>query len=428
MEKELLVSIDLSGTPHFVGRLWIHERRGRERASFEYSKEWRSLPSAFSLEPALSLGAGKFHTDKALFGSVGDSAPDRWGRMLMNRFEAREAHRKNRKARRLKESDYLLMVDDRTRQGALRFSTSPDGSFLTSYESFPIPPLVDLEKLVSRATKIENQDDLPSGEDLRDMFAPGSSLGGARPKAVVVDQNKNLFIAKFPSPKDEWDVELWEYVALKMAKRVWIPVPDFELQNISGQHVLLLKRFDRDGADIRIPFLSAMSMLSANDGDRRSYLDIAEALIEHGASTRKDLENLWRRLVFNILVSNLDDHLRNHGFLYDQEHMGWRLSPIYDLEPLPEQVKGRYLQTCIDLENNSASLDLAFEVAEEFSLTQSEARKIAKEVGESTKNWRREAEQAGAGKKEIDFMSSAFEHENLSLALRGHTKIFQNLP
>jgi serine/threonine-protein kinase HipA len=235
--------------------------------------------------------------------------------------------------------------------------------------------------------------------------------------AVVVGQDNELLIAKFPSPKDEWNVELWEAVALKLARKAGIPVPDFWLQNISGQHVLLLKRFDRGGENIRIPYLSAMSMLSANDGDRRSYLDIAEALNEHGAETKKDLEDLWRRLVFNILVSNLDDHLRNHGFLYDQKLMGWRLSPIYDLEPLPEHVKGRFLQTCIDVENNRASLDLAFEVAEEFDLTSAEARKTAKEVGESTKSWRREAEQAGAGKKEIDFMSSAFEHENLKKAL-----------
>ena len=419
MEKELFVHINLSGKTHFVGRLWIHERKGVERASFEYSRTWRESALRFSLEPALSLGEGRFHTDKALFGSIGDSAPDRWGRMLMDRLEAREAVREDRKARRLKESDYLLMVDDRTRQGALRFSADPDGSFLASYESFHIPPLVNLGKLLSRSNRIVNQTEMD--EDLRDMFAPGSSLGGARPKAVVLDQNNDLLIAKFPSPKDEWNVELWEYLAFKMAKKAGIPVPDFELQNISGHHVLLLRRFDRVGQNIRVPFLSAMGMLDARDGDRRSYLEIAESLIEHGASAEQDLKDLWRRIMFNILVSNVDDHLRNHGFLFDQKNNGWRLSPIYDLEPMPEHVKGRFLHTNIDMNNNSASLDLAFDVAEEFYLTPSEARDIAREVGEAVKGWRKNAELAGAGKREIDFMSSAFEHEDLRQALRSKT-------
>lgn len=417
METELFVHIDLSGKPHFVGRLWIHERKGVERASFEYAKSWKDSHLSFSLDPALSLGEGRFHTDKALFGSIGDSAPDRWGRMLMNRLEAREAVQEGRKARRLKESDYLLLVDDRTRQGALRFSADLDGPFLASYESFHIPPLVSLGKLLSRSNRIVNQTEIE--EDLRDMFAPGSSLGGARPKAVVVDQNNDLLIAKFSSPKDEWDVELWEYLTFKMAKKAGIPVPDFELRNISGHHVLLLRRFDRAGQNIRVPFLSAMSMLDAREGERRSYLEIAESLVEHGASAKQDLKDLWRRIVFNILVSNVDDHLRNHGFLFEQPNNGWRLSPIYDLEPMPEHVKGRFLHTNVDMDNSSASLDLAFDVAQEFYLTASAARNIAREVGEAVRGWRKGAELAGAGKREVDFMSSAFEHENLRKALQG---------
>ncbi len=415
MPREIFVFIDISGIQHAAGNLWIHDRHGIQRSSFKYNPGWLASPHGFAIEPSLPLGEGTYHTDRPLFGSMGDAAPDRWGRMLMERMESREARKENRKARRLGEDDYLLMVDDRTRQGALRFAIRPDGPFSASSPSTRIPPLVELGRLLESSNRIINQEE--RDQDLRDILEPGSSLGGARPKASVMDRQGNLWIAKFPGPADEWDVEMWEYVALRLAQKAGIPVPDFQLQNISGQNILLTRRFDRRGV-IRIPFVSAMTLLEGGDGDQRSYLEIAEALMINGAAAQRDLKDLWQRMIFNVLISNLDDHLRNHGFLFDQKRFGWRLAPIYDLEPLPEQVKGRFLQTSIDLDNNAASLELAFEVAEEFGLSMKEAKKLAWETGRITRTWKQEASLMGAGQREMDYMASAFEHENLRIALQ----------
>ena len=409
MDKNIFVHIDLSGKTYFVGRLWLKERKGSESVTFEYAPEWQSSPACFSLEPALVAGKGKYHTDKALFGSIGDSVPDRWGRTLMDRLEIGNARKEGRKARKLKTSDYLLMVDDRTRQGALRFSMEKEGPFLASYSDIHIPPLIYLGKLLRASEKVTKRQALD--RDIRDIFEPGSSLGGARPKAVVLDTNK-LLIAKFPSPKDEWDVELWEFLSLRMAKKAGIHVPDFRLEKVLGKNVLLLDRFDRAEHRIRIPFLSAMSMLGASDGEVRSYLEIAESLMEYGAQPDKDLKELWQRIVFNILISNLDDHLRNHGFLYDGQS-GWRLSPVYDLEPTPEQVKARYLQTNINENDSSASIELAYEVIDDFGIKITEAKKIVKKTATAVKDWYKDAVRFGADRLEIDFISSAFEHDDI---------------
>jgi serine/threonine-protein kinase HipA len=417
MPENIFVHIDLAGKTHFAGRLWLHDRHGRESASFEYAREWQSTPVCFPLEPALIGGEGAFHTSNPLFGSISDSSPDRWGRTLMNRMEARRAKLENNKARNLKESDYLLMVDDRTRQGALRFSTHKDGPFLASCTDTHIPPLIMLGKLLNASGRIMAHKEID--QDIRDIFEPGSSLGGARPKAMVSDTNSNLLIAKFPSPKDEWDVELWEFLSLRMAQRAGIPVPYFRLEKILGKNVLLLGRFDRKGEHVRVPFLSAMSMLGASDGDRKSYIEIGDVLQEYGARTSEDLIDLWRRIVFNIMISNVDDHLRNHGFLYEGPS-GWRLSPLYDLEPTPDHVKARILHTNIDLNNGTASLDLAYEVIEYFGLTLAAAKKIALKVGNAVKEWDKEAARFGAGKQEIDFMRSAFDHADLKQALTGN--------
>ena len=406
MSKKILVHIDLNGQTHHVGRLWIHERNRRESASFEYSDHWLSHKACFSLEPALHLGPGSFHTDKALFGSIGDSAPDRWGRNLMKRLEARLAQKEKRTARSLRESDFLLLVNDFARQGALRF-TMDGASFLAPTGKASVPPVVDLPRLLKASERfIENREE---DEDIRDLVEPGSSLGGARPKAVVTDKG-NMLIAKFPNKNDDWDVPAWEYLSLKMAGKAGIKTPGFRLVKAAGRNVLLLDRFDRDG-ELRIPFLSAMSMLSAADGEQRSYLEIGDALQQHGACAGEDLKELWRRIVFNIMVSNVDDHLRNHGFLYTGQ-AGWQLSPIYDLEPTPAHIKDRYLSTTITETDGTASLDLAYEVIETFGLTLSEAKNIAVKIGKVTKNWQNQAHQIGIHKREIEMMASAFEHEN----------------
>ena len=415
MSREIFVYMDLLSKPFFVGNLWLKKKDGEERATFEYSKRWLENPVSMALEPALQLGKGKYHTkDQAFFGSISDSTPDRWGRTLMDRMEARKAKQENRKARKLLESDYLLMVDDFTRLGALRFKTDHKGPFLANYDKSKIPPLVELGSLLNKANRIVSLEE--NNKDLQDVFEPGSSLGGARPKASVKDNNGKLYIAKFPSPKDDYDVALWEYIALNLAKEANIKVPNFYLHNVSGKNVLILDRFDRS-EDSRIPFLSAMSMLNAKDYETRSYLEIGEALIENSYNPKENLQELWKRMAFNVLSSNLDDHLRNHGFIFNLNKKGWELSPMYDLEPLPEKVKARFLQTSIDLDDKTASIDLAFEVCEEFDYSLSEAKDEAQNIAKKTKQWKKVAQDLKVRRQEIDFMSSAFENEDLKKAL-----------
>ena len=415
MENEVFVYLDLQGTPQLVGRLWMRARRDRESATFEYDETWLAHPERFSLEPALMLGPGPFHTpsDQPLFGAIGDSAPDSWGRVLMRRAERRRAESERQPPRTLREIDYLLMVDDEARMGALRFARQAGGQFLAPYGSRRIPPLIELPRLLSAAEHALNGVD--TEEDLRLLLAPGSSLGGARPKASIRDRDGNLAIAKFPSKGDEINTVLWEGLALTLAAKAGIAVPVWRIETVVGESVLILRRFDRD-AGSRLPFLSAMSMLGAKDNEPRSYLEFVDILRQHGAAPQEDMKSLWRRIVFSILISNTDDHLRNHGFLWAGP-AGWRLSPAYDLNPVPADVKPRILSTAIDLEDGTASLKLAFEVASYFELSSRQARSVASEVGRAVATWRNEAGRLGLGAAEIHRMASAFEHDDLKVVL-----------
>lgn len=414
MEKGVFVYLDLLGASHLVGRLWGRMRKSRESATFEYDKTWLAHADRFALEPALKLGPGPFHTpsDKPLFGAIGDSAPDRWGRVLMRRAERRRAERAGETPRTLWEIDYLLMVDDEARQGALRFAEREGGPFL-AHAATTIPPLIELPRLLSAAEHVASDSD--TDEDLRLLLAPGSSLGGARPKASVRDRDGHLAVAKFPHQGDEINTVLWEAVALTLAANASIQVPAWRVEDVAGKPVLLLRRFDR-ASGIRLPFLSAMSMLGANDNDTRSYLEFVDALRQYGAAPKEDMRALWRRIVFSILISNTDDHPRNHGFLYAGPD-GWRLAPAYDLNPVPTDIKPRVLTTAIDLEDGTASLDRAMEVASYFELDAKMARAIAVEVGEAVVKWRGEAARLGLTTTEIERMASAFEHEDLQAAL-----------
>lgn len=421
MEREVFVYVDLRGTPHLVGRLLMRARRDRESATFEYDETWLAHPERFSLEPALTLGPGPFHTpsDQPLFGAIGDSAPDRWGLVLMRRAERRRAERERQTPRTLRELDYLMMVDDEARMGALRFALQAEGPFLAQYASRRIPPLIELPRLLSAAENALNDTD--TEEDLRLLLAPGSSLGGARPKASIRDRDGSLAIAKFPSKGDEINTVLWEATALTLAAKAGIPVPVWRIESVPREAhkladpVLLLRRFDRDGV-LRLPFLSAMSMLGAKDNEPRSYLEFVDILRRYGAAPKEDMKALWRRIVFSILISNTDDHLRNHGFLWAGP-AGWRLSPAYDLNPVPTDMKPRILSTAIDLEDGTASLELALDVASYFELSSPEARAIASEVGRAIATWRNEAGKLGLSGAAIDRMASAFEHDDLKSAL-----------
>ncbi|OOG21460.1 phosphatidylinositol kinase [Thioalkalivibrio denitrificans] len=415
MDTEALVYVDLDGAPHLAGRLWARMRKGRDSATFEYGQDWLASPLRFSLEPALQLGPGPFHTPaiKPLFGAIGDSAPDRWGRVLMRRAERRRAEKAGETPRMLREIDYLLMVNDEARQGALRFASEPGGPFLAAGNVTPIPPLIELPRLLSAAEHVIG--DSESDEDLRLLLAPGSSLGGARPKASVRDKDGHLAIAKFPHRDDDYNVVLWEAVALSLAEKAGIPVAPWRIEMIADKAALIVRRFDRKG-QARIPFLSAMSMLGAIDNEARSYLEFVDVLRQHGAAFKKDSHLLWRRVVFSVLISNTDDHLRNHGFLYDGPE-GWRLAPAYDVNPVPTDIKPRVLTTAIGLDDGTASLDLALEVAEHFDLGAAEARAIAGEVAQAVSGWRNTAASLGLTKAEVDRMASAFDHDDLKMAL-----------
>lgn len=411
---DIEVHIDFAPGLKRVGTLHRHARRGGEAISFEYHADWLADPERFSLEPALTLGRAAFvPTDQQLiFGSIGDSAPDTWGRGLMQRAERRRAERESRPPHTLQELDYLLGVSDVSRLGALRFRTAGEKTF-QSLAAGAVPKLVDLGRLLGVTERILRDEE--TEEDLQMIFAPGSSLGGARPKASVVDQHGRLSIAKFPKENDEYSIELWEFVALTLAKQSGIRTPVNELLSVAGRPVLLSRRFDRAEAT-RVPFLSGLSMLTLRDGERASYPELVDVLTQHGAQAREDASELYRRMVLNVLISNDDDHLRNHGFLWIGPQ-GWVLSPVYDLNPTPVDVRPRILSTNITLDEATCDLELVLSSAEYFSLSPKDARRIVIEVAKITSKWREVAAEAGATNAEIRRMASAFEHDDLQRAL-----------
>lgn len=410
------VHVDLNGRTHLVGIAHRNVVRGAETILFEYAPEWLSNPDRFALEPALALTRGTFppRNGHSIFGSLGDSAPDTWGRRLMQRSERRQAEREGRAVRTLLESDYLLGVSDETRLGALRFRWVGETAFQAPPRNGRVPPLIKLGDLLQASDRIMRDDE--TDEDLQLIFAPGSSLGGARPKASIIDQHGHLSIAKFPKDGDDYSVETWEEIALRLAEKAGIVTPHHELVNVAGRAVLLSRRFDREGAH-RIPFLSAMAMTEYQDGETGSYPEIVDVLTSHGASAKADAHQLYRRVVFNVLISNVDDHLRNHGFLLRGRH-GWSLSPVYDLNPVPADVKARVLSTRIDLDEATCSLDLLLSSAGFYALDLAAAKSIIKDVGTATATWRDVARAVGARASEVSRMASAFEHADLQQSLK----------
>jgi serine/threonine-protein kinase HipA len=414
-DHQIYVSLQLGEKTHLVGKLWYHQRGARQSASFEYHANWLKHPEKFALDPALQLTGGAFHTgaEQTLFGAIGDSVPDRWGRVLMRRAESLRAKEAGSAVRTLSEIDYLLGVNDEIRQGALRFSLEPSGPYLAPKDKNSIPPLINLPHLLSATERYLNDDE--TAEDLKILLAPGSSLGGARPKASIRDKDGHLALAKFPKKDDEFNIVIWEAVSLTLAEKAGIQTAQWHLEQIMGKPVLILRRFDRGDGGNRIPFLSAMSMLGAKDNDPHSYLEIAYSLAQHGGNPNQDMEELWRRIVFTVLISNTDDHLRNHGFLYER-NKGWRLSPAYDINPTSLEVKARMLSTSINFDDPTASLDAALSVTDDFRIKKTRTYEIIKDVASAVKKWRCTAEQFGLSKKEIDRMASAFEHEDLKKA------------
>jgi serine/threonine-protein kinase HipA len=420
MQREIHVYIDVSNSAVLVGRLWTRERSGKTSASFTYDDAWRRRPGAFALSPALPLSPGQFNTNRPLFIAFTDAAPDSWGMKVMRRYERMRSEVEGREPRTWSDVDFLARVDDRTRIGALRFKDANGDSFLTT-ENKPVPPLMDLPVLLGASDRIDRG--RGSNKDVAMVLAPGTSLGGARPKATVRDQNGQLLVAKFPKRDDDWPVTRWEATTLALAKEAGVVVPErFFWKAIKGKAVLFLGRFDRTDANFRIPYMSAMSALDATDHDEdRSYLELAEVIRQQGSMPGADLKQLWRRIVFNILVSNTDDHLRNHAFLRDGN--GWRLSPAFDMNPCPVDVKKRIHALAIDELDHNASLETALAVGLQFGLTNKEALSIAAEVGGAVARWREVAKIHKLAPGEINRMSSAFEHDDLRQATRGVVKI-----
>lgn len=405
-DKKISVYINLDGADELVGTLWAHFYRGKETSDFEYSQKWLSNRKAFSLEPGLFLGEGKQINPRQtpLLGSFSDSAPDTWGRILMRKYEIQLARENNRNPKTLNEIDYLLYVNDFARQGALRFKTEENDSFLWPGDLKSIPPLIHLSRLLYASEKIIDSEE--QNADLKLLLAPGSSLGGARPKASVIDESGSLCIVKFPKKDDYANNVLWESVALTLAKSCGLNTQEWSLKKVANKDVIILKRFDRKGLE-RIHFLSAMSMLNAvdNDTEIHCYLDIADAIRQYGASPKEDLIELWKRIMFSILISNTDDHLRNHGFLYVNEK-GWKLSPLYDVNPSIDNKKA--LSTYITENDNTQSIDLALEVCEYFGISLKNARDITANMKKKVSNWSNVAKNHKLSKSEIERMESAF--------------------
>lgn len=412
-EKAIYVYENWSGeNPVLIGTLFASSVRGKEQFSFEYDTMWLASESAnYFLDPDLALYRGRQYVpmDKTIFGVFADSCPDRWGRVLMKRREAIQAKKEDRKPKTLGESDYLLGVYDRTRMGALRFKVKEDGPFLSDDDSLALPPWTTLRTLEAASLGFENDKSGLGEKWIKQLLAPGSSLGGARPKATVQDENGNLWIAKFPSKHDEVNSGAWEKVVHDLAKLCGLNVPESRLETFSKTgSTFLVKRFDRDGKK-RIHFTSAMTLLGKTDGasgqDGSSYLDIASFIRQSGANPEQDLKELWRRIVFNMAVSNTDDHLRNHGFILAKT--GWRLSPLYDVNPIPY---GDILALNVNTDDNSISMELAVSVAKYFNINEKEADKAVKEISVTVRdNWERIAKKCGLSRKDCEYMRPAFE-------------------
>ena len=413
MERELLIYMDLQREPVLVGRLWSRERTGRETSSFTYDPSWIKRRGTFALAPSLPLTTGSFHSAKGMITALADSAPDAWGRKLMLRQERARARKAKTRPRTLFDIDFLAGVDDRTRLGAIRIKDA-DGEAFIANTGRPIPPLIDLPKLLSATGRIER--DRETDDDLILVLAPGTSLGGARPKVTIRDANGHLLVAKFPKRDDDWPVTLWEAVVLTLAGQAGITVPSWRLELVAKKPVLLLNRFDRIDVDIRVPFMSAMSALDASDhGEQRSYLELVDVLRQQGSQPEADARQLWRRIVFNMLVSNVDDHLRNHAFLH--RGRGWLLSPAYDMNACPTDIRPRVHALAIDEADPSASLDLALTVAPQFGLTATDAREIASKIAKTVVEWRQVAKTFKIKPEQIERMESAFEHDDLRAGL-----------
>ncbi len=410
-QKTIFVYDDFStDQPILMGSLYVNVIKGGETYSFEYDKDWlKKTGLALTLDPEIMPYSGRqYPTRKNIFGLFADASPDRWGRVLMNKRERILAEKEGRKPSKLYDSDYLLGVYDETRMGGIRFKANPEGPFLSDDKETAAPPWATLRTLEEASRNFENDETGLTERWLNQLIKPGSSLGGARPKATVVDTKDQLWIAKFPSKNDENDTGAWEMVAHDLAALCGLNVPEAKLEKFSPLgSTFLIKRFDRLGSK-RVHFASAMTLLGKTDGasaaDGSSYLDIAAFIKSYGAQPKMDLIELWRRIVFNMAVTNTDDHLRNHAFVLTNK--GWILSPVYDVNPVPY---GDELSLNVDEEDNSISIDLAVQTAVRFGISKSDAEARAEDILKIVRdNWEKTAAEYGLTRKQIEEMRPAF--------------------
>ena len=412
-EVEVCVDLELLGGPTVMGWLRRQPSRTGDIFSFEYSQPWLERGDSFVFDPDLMLVVGPQYpaSGRELFGIFLDSSPDRWGRVLMLRREAFRARREGRRARALSEWDFLLGVHDETRLGALRFRQAPDLPFLDTDPQQAAPPITSLRELQAASLSFEEHADDASHPELEQwlaqLFAPGTSLGGARPKATVRDEAGALCMAKFPSREDTRDIGAWELVANRLAARAGLAVPETRGLRLPGSSytTFLSKRFDRTASGGRVAFVSAMTMTQRINGEPgASYLELVDLLQSRGASTSVDCRQLFRRVIFSILIHNTDDHLRNHGFFVDTS--GLRLSPAFDLNP---SIESRDLSLAINELETHCDLSIALSACGDYGLTQHEATQIADEVRKAVRSWRPEAKALGISKWEQEEMAAAFE-------------------
>lgn len=410
-QKTIFVYDDFStDQPVLMGSLYVNVIKGGESYSFEYDKGWlKKTGLTLTLDPELMPYSGRqYPTGKNIFGLFADASPDRWGRVLMNKRERILAEKEGRKPSKLYDSDYLLGVYDETRMGGIRFKVNPEGPFLSDDKETAAPPWATLRTLEEASRNFENDETGLTEQWLNQLIKPGSSLGGARPKATVVDTKNQLWIAKFPSKNDENDTGAWEIVAHDLAALCGLNVPEAKLEKFSPLgSTFLIKRFDRLGSK-RVHFASAMTLLVKKDGasaaDGSSYLDIAAFIKSYGAQPKKDLIELWKRIVFNMAVTNTDDHLRNHAFILTDK--GWILSPLYDVNPVPY---GDELSLNVDEDDNSISIDLAVQTAVKFGISKSDAEAVAEDILQIVRdNWERTAAGYALTRRQIEEMRPAF--------------------
>jgi serine/threonine-protein kinase HipA len=395
--------------PMLLGKLYVDVIKGGETYSFEYDKNWlKSTNYPVSIDPDfMGYGGREYPSGNSIFGVFADASPDRWGQILLNKKERKLADRESRKPRRLNLSDFLMGVYDECRMGGLRFKSEEDGEFLSNDKETATPPWATLRTLEEASRQFENDDTL-NEKWLNQLLRPGSSLGGARPKATVVDTKGQLWIAKFPSKNDTNNTGAWEKVVHDLAQMCGLNVPESKLETFSKLgSTFLVKRFDRDG-DKRIHFASAMTLLSKTDGasaaDGSSYLDLVSIIKSNGANPTADLIELWKRIVFNMAVSNTDDHLRNHAFILKKN--GWVLSPLYDVNPVPY---GDELSLNVNEYDNRISIPLAIETAHRFGFAEEDATNMANEITETVRNnWEKLAAKYGISRGQIEDMRPAF--------------------